>query len=77
MIIDNMNNLHYLAVKNISRFLGGITSNRNGDFYCLKYFDSYKTKEKLKKHKRICKNHDFCYVKMLDKSLKMPDTKRY
>ena len=67
MITDNNNyNWHYLAVKNISGLLRGITSNYNGDFYCLNCFHSYRTKKKLKKHERICKNHDFCYAKMPD-----------
>ena len=71
MITDNMNNWHYLAVKKISGLLRGIKSNHNGDFYCLNCFHSYRTKKKLKKHKRICKNHDFCYVKMPDEDKKM------
>ena len=62
----NDNNWHYLAVKNILGLLRGITSNHNGDFYCLNCFHSYTTKEKLKKHERICKDHDFCSVKMPD-----------
>ena len=64
MITDNNNNWHYLTVKSISRLLRGITSNRAGDFYCLNCFHSYTTKEKLKKHERICKDHDFYYPKM-------------
>ena len=27
---------------------------------------SYRTKSKLKKHEKICKNHDFCHLKMCD-----------
>ena len=69
MITDDNNNIdnknwHYLTVKNISELLRGITSNHNGDFYCLNCFHSYTTKKGLKKHERICKNHDFCYPKM-------------
>ena len=64
MITDNNNNWHYLAVKNISGLLRGVTSNHNGDFYCLNCFHSYTTEKKLKKHERICKDHDFCHVKM-------------
>ena len=40
--------------------------NHNGDFYCLNCFHSYTTERKLRKHERICKNHDFCYPKMPD-----------
>ena len=53
-------------MKNISELLRGITSNHNGDFYCLNCLHSYRTKRKLKKHERICKNHDFCHLKMPD-----------
>ena len=70
MITDNMNNWHYLAAKNISGLLRAITSNHNGDFYCLNCFHSYRTKNKLKKHERICKDRDFCYVKMPDEDKK-------
>ena len=42
----------------------GIASKHDGDFYCLKCFHSYSTKDKLKKHENICKNHDYCYVEM-------------
>ena len=70
MITDN-EKWHYLAVKNISGLLRRITSNHDGDFYCLNYFHSYKTEKKLKKHQRICRNHDFCYVKMPDENNKI------
>ena len=66
MIIDGTSNWHYLAIEKISGLLRGITSNHNGDFYCLNCLDSYSTKSKLKKHEKICKNHNFCYLKMLD-----------
>ena len=39
---------HYLAVvKKLSAFLRGITSNNNGDIYCLNCFHSFRTKNKL------------------------------
>ena len=47
MITDN-EKWHYLAVKNISGLLRGITSNHDGDFYCLNCFHSYTTKKNLK-----------------------------
>ena len=52
---------HCLAVKSLSALLRGITSNHNGDFYCLNCFHSYSTKNKLKKHERVCNDHDYCY----------------
>ena len=66
MITDGTNNWHYLAVKSIPGLLRGITSNHNGDFYCLNCFLAYATKNKLIKHERIRDDHDFCYVNMPD-----------
>ena len=72
MITDGVNNnWHYLAVKSLSKLLRGITSNHNGDFYCLNCFHSYRTKNKLKRHEKICKDHDFCHVKMPDEDNKI------
>ena len=66
MITDKDENWHYLAVKSISALLKRITSNHVGDFYCLNCFHSYSTENKLKKHEKVCKDHDHCYVKMPD-----------
>ena len=62
---------HYLAVKKLSALLKGITSKHKGDFYCLNCFHSYSTKEKLKKHRNVCENHDYCYVEMHEKDNKI------
>ena len=55
---------HYLAVANLSALLQGISSNHEGDFYCLNCFNSYTSKNKLKGHEEICNNHDSCRVEM-------------
>ena len=55
---------HYLAVKSLSALFKKITGNNHGDFYCLNCFQSYTTENKLKKHKKVCENHDYCYVEM-------------
>ena len=34
---------HYLAVKELSALLKGITSNHNRDFYCSNFFYPYST----------------------------------
>ena len=68
---DGVKNWHYLAVKSLSRLLKGITSNHDGDFYCLNCFHSYRTKERLKKHEKVCKDHDYCHVKMPDEDKKI------
>ena len=55
----------------MSALLKGITSKHKGDFYCLNCFHSYRTQEKLKKHKKVCENHDYCYVEMPEKDNKI------
>ena len=75
MITDGTNNWHYLAIKNLSGLLRGITSNHNGDFYCLNCLHSYRTISKLKKHEKICKNHDFCHLKIPDVDNNMLESK--
>ena len=62
---------HYLAVKSLSAQLRGTTSKHEGDFYCLNCFQSYTTENKLKKHKNVCDNHDYCYVEMPEEYNKM------
>ena len=48
----------------MSALLRVITSKHEGDFYSLKRFHSYTTKNKLKKHKNVCENHDYCHLEM-------------
>ena len=62
---------HYLAVKNLSALFRGVTSKHEGDFYCLNCFQSYTTENKLKKHKKVCENHDCCYVEMPEEDNKI------
>ena len=62
MITNDDKNWHYLAVKSLSRLLRTITPNNNGDFYFLNCFHSYRTKETLKKHEKLCKDCGYFYV---------------
>ena len=64
MITDGTGNWHYLAIESISGLLRGVTSKLNGDFFCLNCFQSYTTEKKLRKHEKVCENHDFCNLKM-------------
>ena len=43
LMITDGEKWHYLAVKSLSALFRGITSNNNGDFYCLNCFKSYTT----------------------------------
>ena len=55
MITNDDENWHYLALKSLFGLLRGITSNKNGGFYCLNCFHSYKIKEALKNMKKYAK----------------------
>ena len=39
-----------------------------GDFYCLGCFYSFCTDNNLKKHERLCGEHDYCHVEMLEEN---------
>ena len=47
LMITDGKKWHYLEVKRLSALLRGITSNHNGDFYCLNCYHSYSTKNKF------------------------------
>ena len=64
LMISNGENCHYLVVKGLSGLLTGITSKHKEDFYCLNCFHSYRTKNKLEAHKKICESRDYCRVEM-------------
>ena len=64
LMITDSEKWHYLAVKRLSVLFRGIAGNNNGDFYCLNCFQSYTIENKLKKHKKVFENHDYCYVEM-------------
>ena len=55
----------------MSALFRGITSKHEGDFYCLNCFQSYTTENKLKRHKKVCEDHDYCYVEMPEKDNKI------
>ena len=63
-MITNGEKWHYLAVKRLSALFREITGNNHGDFYCLNCFQSCTTENILKKHKKVCKNHDYSYVEI-------------
>ena len=81
LMITNGKKQHYLAVTDISALFQRISSNHDGDFYCLNCFSSYTTKNKPEE---ICNNNDSCRIDMpswsektlkynpVEKSLKAP-----
>ena len=68
LMISDGQKWHYLVVKNLSGLLRGITSNHKEDFYCLNFFHSYSTENKLEAHKKICECNDYCHVEMPTKN---------
>ena len=50
---------HYLAVKNLSALLIGISSKHKSNFYCLTCLHSFRTK-----NKKSIRNKDFCNIVM-------------
>ena len=64
LMITDGEKWHYLTVKSLPTLLRGIVSNNHGDFYCLNGLNSYRTKKNFKNMKKVCNNHDYCYVKM-------------
>ena len=67
---DTMDKWHYIAVKSISGLFRGITWNNNGDFYCLSCLHSFRTDNALKKHERLCNNHDYFKIDICLKKIK-------
>ena len=71
LMITDGEKWHYLALKSLSALFRGITSNHKEDFYCLNCFKSYTIENKLKKHKKACENHHYCYVEISEKDNKI------
>ena len=50
--------LHNRPVKSLSRLLSGMSSNHEGDFYCLNCLNSYSSENRLKEHEKVCNKYD-------------------
>ena len=75
LMITDSEKWHYLALKSLFALFRGVTSKHD----CLNCFCSYRTEHKLKKHKKVCENHDYCCVEMpeKDKMLKYNHREKY
>ena len=51
-------------MKNLSALFSKIISNHDKDSHCLNCLHSFSTKNKLKDHKNVCKNHYYCHIEM-------------
>ena len=58
---------HCVIVKNLPALFREKTSKHVGDFNCLNCLHSLGTKNKLKKHEEVCKNHGYYYIKIPEK----------
>ena len=52
-------------------------SKHYGDFYCLNCLHSFRTKNKLQSHKRVCEDKDFYNVIMPSKDTKILEFNQY
>ena len=68
LTISNGEKWHYLVVKSLSELFTGVTSNHKEDFYCLNCFHSYRTKNRLDAHKKLCENYEYCHIEMPTKN---------
>ena len=62
---------HYLAIKKLSALLTRITLKLVGHFYCLNCFHLSSTKNNFEKHEKVCNDHDYCYVEILNEDNKI------
>ena len=63
-MITNGEKWHYLAVKLLLTLLLGTASKNNGEYYCISCLHSFRTKNKLKSHGKVCRIFDYFDVKM-------------
>ena len=70
LMIRDSKKWQYLAVKSLPALLKRITSNHYGDL-CFNCVHSYRTKDKLKEHEKVCKDHDYCYKEMPNENNKI------
>ena len=59
-----MKNGIILLLNKVSPLLRGVTSKHDENVHCLTCFHACASKNKLEKHYKVCKNHDYCYVEI-------------
>ena len=69
--------MHYLAVKNVSALLRGITSKQDIDFYQLNCLHCFATENNLELYKKVCENKDFWNVIMSSEDTTILDFNQY
>ena len=64
-------------MKKLSPLLRGVTLKHHGDFYHLNYVHSFRTENKLKSHKKVRKNIDFCWTVMPSEQDNIVESNQY
>ena len=77
LMISNRERWHYLSVKTLSALLREITSKHDGDFYCFNCLHSFRTKNNLQSHRKLCELKDFCGVVIPPESTKILQFNQY
>ena len=67
----------YLAAKKLSALQRGITSKHDADFFYLNCLHSFRTKNKLKSHEKVCKNKDFCGIAVPSEKINILEFNQY
>ena len=57
--------------------LRGITSNHQSDFYCLNYLHSFRTRNQLKFHEKVCRSKNVCGIVMPSEKDNILEFKQY
>ena len=77
LMIPNREGWYYLAVKNLSALLRGISSKNHDDFFCLDCLHSFRTKNKLELHKKLCESKNFWNIIMPFQDTKILEVNQY
>ena len=67
LMITDGKKWHYLNVQKLSTLLQGITPKHDADYYCISFLHSFKTEQiqnELKLYENVCKNYDYCHIKI-------------
>ena len=62
--------------KSFSRVMRDISSNSHENYYCFGCFHSFRCKSTLEKHTQLCKDHDFCKLKLPENDKKIKEHKQ-
>ena len=88
-ISDGSGKWHFLALKSeleensdcmkptksFSKLMRNISSNSHENYYCFGCFHSFRCKSTLEKHTLLCKDHDFCKIKLTENNKKIKQHK--